>query len=95
MSILPASSPPGRWSVGRLSFWLIGDMSILLMLLIFGELGSQVIGNPVLLPLTLVKDIPLPSVLPDAKTQLIYVPLPDSGGRPVLRILRYNPSTFA
>jgi DNA-binding beta-propeller fold protein YncE len=28
----------------------------------------------------------------DEKTQLIYLPLPDAGGRPIIRIARYNPN---
>ena len=28
----------------------------------------------------------------DEKTQLIYIPLPDVGGRPIIRIARYNPN---
>jgi DNA-binding beta-propeller fold protein YncE len=57
--------------------WLVGSVSMLVLLLMFVLVGAQVVGNPKILPLSLVKNVSLPSAvpaqfLPDIKTIPIH-----------------------
>lgn len=58
------ASSSRRLSVGSISIWFIGILSVGLLAFLFVQITSQVVGTPPARRLTLVQDIPLPTVLP-------------------------------